>query len=92
MMRNRMKTIPKEDRLPTKYPWLGLAVLIVLCFVVAGIGGLVTTPNIPNWYAGLVKPSWTPPDWVFGPVWSVSTCAWRWRLGWCGGKAMPSCH
>ena len=61
--------------------------LIVLCFVVAGIGGLVTTPSIPNWYSGLVKPSWTPPSWVFGPVWSVlylcmAVAAWLvWRKG-----------
>ena len=24
-----------------------------------------------DWYAGLLKPDWTPPDWLFGPVWSV---------------------
>ena len=47
--------------------WLALVVLTVLCFGVAGLGGLTTTPNIPNWYAGLVKPNWTPPDWVFRP-------------------------
>ena len=82
-----MTTNPQEDRLPTKHPWLTLAVLIVLCFVVAGIGGLVTTPSIPNWYSGLVKPSWTPPSWVFGPVWSVlylcmAVAAWLvWRKG-----------
>ena len=70
-----------------RHPWLTLAVLIVLCFVVAGIGGLVTTPSIPNWYSGLVKPSWTPPSWVFGPVWSVlylcmAVAAWLvWRKG-----------
>jgi hypothetical protein len=51
--------------------WLVLTVLIVVCLGVGGLGGLVTTPNIPNWYAGLTKPSWTPPSWVFGPVWSM---------------------
>ena len=50
-----------------KTAWLGLLVLIVLCFAVAGLGGLATTPSIPNWYARLVKPAWTPPDWLFGP-------------------------
>jgi translocator protein len=69
------------------HPWLALVVLIVLCFAVAGLGGLATTPNIPNWYAGLVKPSWTPPSWLFGPVWSVlylsmAVAAWLvWRKG-----------
>jgi tryptophan-rich sensory protein len=68
-------------------PWLALIGLLILCFAVAGVGGLVTTPNIPNWYAGLAKPSWTPPSWVFGPVWSVlyvsmAVAAWLvWRQG-----------
>ena len=59
----------------------------MVCFAVAGLGGLATTPNIPNWYAGLAKPSWTPPGWLFGPVWSVlylsmAVAAWLvWRKG-----------
>jgi tryptophan-rich sensory protein len=70
-----------------KHPWLALILLIVLCFAVGGSGGLATTPNIPTWYAGLVKPSWTPPDWVFGPAWSflylsMAIAAWLvWRKG-----------
>lgn len=35
------------------------------------VGALATTPNIGGWYADLVRPSWTPPSWVFGPVWTV---------------------
>jgi len=27
--------------------------------------------NIYNWYQTLIKPSWAPPSWIFGPVWSV---------------------
>ena len=54
-----------------KHPWLALVALLTVCFAVAGLGGLTTTPNIPNWYAALTKPSWTPPGWVFGPVWSA---------------------
>ena len=54
-----------------KYPWLGLIVLLVVCFAAAGIGGAVTTPKIATWYAALAKPSWNPPNWIFGPVWSV---------------------
>jgi translocator protein len=70
-----------------KHPWLALLVLIVICFSVAGLGGLATTPNIPTWYAELSKPSWTPPGWLFGPVWSVlylsmAVAAWLvWRKG-----------
>jgi translocator protein len=73
--------------MPHKHAWLALFVMIVLCFAVAGLGGLLTLPNIPNWYAGLAKPSWMPPGWIFGPVWSVlylsmAVAAWLvWRRG-----------
>jgi len=46
-----------------------IAVLPVVAVSVAG--SLVTTPNIPTWYAGLAKPGFTPPDWLFGPVWTT---------------------
>jgi translocator protein len=68
-----------------KYQLFGLIVLIGICFAVAGIGGAVTTPKIGNWYATLTKPNWNPPDWVFGPVWSIlyfcmAVAAWLvWR-------------
>jgi tryptophan-rich sensory protein len=78
-----------------KHPWLGLAVLLVVCFSVAGVGGIVTAPSIPNWYAGLSKPSWTPPGWIFAPAWSflylcMAVAAWLvWRQkGW-AGAAVP---
>lgn len=38
----------------------------------AGIlGSVFTAKNIPGWYATLSKPSWTPPSWLFGPVWTA---------------------
>jgi benzodiazapine receptor len=40
-------------------------------FVVAAIGGLVTAQAIPTWYRSLDKPSWNPPDAIFGPVWTA---------------------
>ena len=54
-----------------KHPWLGLVVFLIVCFTAAGIGAAVTTPKIPTWYATLAKPSWNPPNWIFGPVWSA---------------------
>ena len=59
------------------------------------IGGAVTTQKIGNWYATLVKPSWNPPDWVFGPVWSIlyfcmAVAAWLiWRQGGFAGAKLP---
>jgi tryptophan-rich sensory protein len=51
--------------------WLPLASFLVLTLGVFGIGGAVTATNVGGWYQTLVKPAFNPPDWVFGPVWTV---------------------
>ena len=48
-----------------------LAASIIICQAAGAVGGLYTAPAIPEWYAGLTKPSFTPPNGVFGPVWTV---------------------
>ncbi len=48
-----------------------LVVSILASFTAAGIGSLFTFKAIPTWYAGLKKPRYTPPNWAFGPVWTI---------------------
>jgi tryptophan-rich sensory protein len=66
---------------------LGLTAFVVMCFGVSLLGGRAAASALPDWYAGLRKPPWTPPGWVFGPVWTllyplVAVAGWMaWREG-----------
>ena len=48
-----------------------LAVSIAVPQAVGGLGALVTNPAVSGWYQELDKPGFTPPSWVFGPVWTL---------------------
>lgn len=74
-----------------------LLVTSALCFGTAAIGAALTAGPVQEWYPTIRKPSWTPPDWLFGPVWTLlfglmAVSAWlvccrasireaRWGLG-----------
>jgi translocator protein len=51
--------------------WLKVTIAILACLLVGAIGGFFTTSSIPTWYASLDKPSFNPPNWIFGPVWTM---------------------
>ncbi|MCL4744445.1 MAG: tryptophan-rich sensory protein [Burkholderiaceae bacterium] len=49
---------------------IGLVGWLLLAFAAAAAGGLASA-NSGEFYRELVRPSWAPPGWLFGPVWSV---------------------
>jgi uncharacterized protein YbjT (DUF2867 family)/tryptophan-rich sensory protein len=70
-----------------------LLFFLVICFGAAGIGAALTAVSVRDWYQTLSRPAWTPPDWVFGPVWTtlyflMAIAAWLvWRrTGWSAGR------
>jgi len=50
---------------------VALVIALAAPFVVAAIGGIVTGSSVSTWYPTLNKPTWNPPAWVFGPVWTL---------------------
>ncbi len=71
---------------------IALAGFLAASAVVALIGGAATAASVSTWYPDLVKPPFNPPDWLFGPVWTVlyimmAIAAWRvWRSGHSGRR------
>lgn len=53
----------------TKTVILKFIISIIICQLAGVFGSIFTRPAIPIWYANLNKPSFTPPNWVFSPVW-----------------------
>ncbi len=48
-----------------------IAIAVVVCLLIGFLSGLATQSSVNDWYATLNKPSFTPPNWLFGPVWTL---------------------
>lgn len=65
---------PRAHARRTTHPVLSILALlgsIVLANAVGLLGSLATMPNVDGWYADADKAPWSPPNAVFGPVWTV---------------------
>lgn len=51
--------------------WLALLCFLVLCGIAQCLGAQFAMRSIADWYPELAKPSWTPPVWTLGPVWTA---------------------
>jgi tryptophan-rich sensory protein len=52
----------------TMNTYLKLFISVAVCLAIGGISGYLTANEIPTWYTTLQKPSFNPPNWIFGPV------------------------
>ncbi len=65
----------------TNNKYISLALILLVTFVASGIGGFVTSSFKEPWYSEIILPTFNPPSWVFGPVWTIlyilmSVAAW----------------
>ena len=66
----------------TKNKYLSLVLILLITFVASAIGGFTTASFKEPWYSEIILPSFNPPSWIFGPVWTMlyilmSIAIWR---------------
>jgi translocator protein len=77
--------------------WLAHIAFVALCMTVGSLAAWATAGAVDDWYRTIAKPDWTPPDWAFGPAWTVLYIAmgvaagrvWQAGGGWRGPARTP---
>lgn len=65
---NTLTGSPSQRRSPL---WAALIIAILPVVAASLLGSAATVPQIAGWYAGLAKPPFNPPNWIFAPVWTA---------------------
>ncbi len=55
----------------TKHFWFKAVICVLVIELLGGLGGIITSTSVRDWYPMLQKPPGTPPNWVFAPVWTT---------------------
>ncbi|WP_297706413.1 TspO/MBR family protein [uncultured Eudoraea sp.] len=48
-----------------------IAISVSICLIIGFLSGFATQSSVNDWYLTLNKPSFNPPNWIFGPVWTL---------------------
>lgn len=79
---------PERGSPGSSTPWPALVGFVGLTLLVGAVDAAITAPAIRTWYLSLLHPPGTPPNWLFGPVWTVlylmiAVAAWLiWQHPW----------
>ncbi|WP_073954809.1 TspO/MBR family protein [Thalassospira sp. TSL5-1] len=71
--------------------FFALIAFLVLCVIISTASAAVTSTSVTDWYPTLAKPFFTPPNWLFGPAWSIIYALIAisgWRV-WCKTGLLP---